>query len=204
VLTSSSSWATSVFTSRPDDPAAVYVDPPDAQAGADHTAVLQAALDRAGASPMGGIVFVPSGRYRLTRTLIVWRGVRVVGYGATRPVLVLPERTPGFHTGIGLMVRFTSAGPGSVRRPGAARVPFPPPGLVPSAEIPDANQGTFYSSMMNIDVEIGEGNPAAVAIRFHVAQHGVLAHMDFHTGSGLAALTDIGNVGQDLRFYGGR
>ena len=58
--------------------------------------------------------------------------------------------------------------------------------------------------MMNIDFEIGDGNPAAVAIRFHVAQHGVLSHMDFRIGSGLAALTEIGNVGQDLRFYGGR
>ena len=205
LLASSSSWATSVFTSRPDDPAAVYVDPPDAQSAGDHHAMLQAALDRAGASPMGGIVFVPSGRYRITRTLVVWSGVRVVGYGATRPVLVLPERTPGFQTGIGLMVHFTSARPGPGRRPGAARAPLAPPGLVPPADdIPDANQSTFYSSMMNIDVEIGEGNPAAVAIRFHVAQHGVLAHMDFHTGSGLAALTDIGNVGQQLRFYGGR
>jgi hypothetical protein len=203
-LAPASAWAESVFTSRPDDAAAVYVDPPDAPA-ADHSGLLQAALDRAGESPFGGIVFVASGRYHITRTLIVWRGVRVIGYGATRPVLVLPERTPGFQTGIGLMVHFTGAGPGRGRQPGGPRVPFPPPGLVPPADdIPDANQGTFYSSMLNIDVEIGEGNPAAVAIRFHVAQHGVLAHMDFHTGSGLAALTDIGNVGQDLRFYGGR
>ena len=67
-------------------------------------------------------------------------------------------------------------------------MPFPPPGVVPPADdIPDANQGTFYSSMMNVDFEIGDGNPAAVAIRSHVAQHGVLSHMDFHIGSGLAA-----------------
>src|SRR6266542_2737053 len=58
--------------------------------------------------------------------------------------------------------------------------------------------------MSNIDFEIGEGNPAAVAIRCHVAQHGVLSHMDFRVGSGLAALTEIGNVGRDLRMYGGR
>jgi sugar lactone lactonase YvrE len=199
-----SACAESVFTSRPDDPAAVYVDPPNAQS-ADHAGLLQAALDRAGENPVGGIVFVPSGRYRITRTLIVWRSVRVIGYGTTRPVLVLPERTPGFQAGIGLMVHFTGAGPRRNRQPGGPRVPFPPAGLVPPADdIPDANQGTFYSSMLNVDVEIGEGNPAAVGIRFHVAQHGVLAHMDFHIGSGLAALTDIGNVGQQLRFYGGR
>jgi len=82
---------------------------------------------------------------------------------------------------------------------------FPPPGLVPkNDDIPDANQSTFYSSMMNVDFEIGDGNPAAVAVRFHVAQHGVLSHIDFHIGSGLAGIMEVGNVGQDLRFLGGR
>jgi Pectate lyase superfamily protein/SMP-30/Gluconolactonase/LRE-like region len=203
-LLASPLWAASVYTTRPDDPAAVYVDPPDASVEGDHSALLQAAVDRAAASPNGGIVFVPEGRYRVTRTLIVWRGVRIIGYGTTRPVLVLPARTPGFQAGIGLMVHFTSARQPRSNAQNAPPVPFPPPGIVPPADIPDANQGTFYSSMMNIDIEIGDGNPAAVAIRFHVAQHGVLSHMDFHVGSGLAALTDIGNVGQHLRFYGGR
>ncbi len=58
--------------------------------------------------------------------------------------------------------------------------------------------------MSNIDFEIGEGNPAAIAIRFHVAQHAYLSHMDFHIGSGLAALTEVGNEAEDLHFYGGR
>ena len=199
---SSPGWAASVFTSRPDDPAAVYVDAPGAS-DSDHSALLQAALDRAGTNPNGGIVFVPSGRYRITRTLIVWRAVRVVGYGDTRPVLVLPERTPGYQEGVGLMVHFTSARPNAGGT--ITRAPFSPPGIVPPADhIPDANQGTFYSSMMNVDVEIGDGNPAAVAVRFHVAQHGVLSHMDFRTGSGLAAIMEVGNVGQNLRFFGGR
>ncbi len=211
--------ADSVFTARPDDPAAVYVDAPDPQtATADHSALLQAALDRAAASPAGGIVFIPSGRYRITRTLIVWRAVRVIGFGATRPVFVLPERTPGFETGLGVMVHFTNARP---TRPGAAagagaagpgpgpaanaRLPFPPPGLVPANDaIPDANQTTFYSSMLNVDIEIGDGNPAAVGVRFHVAQHGILGHMEFRIGSGLAGILEVGNVGQDLRFVGGR
>ena len=100
------------------------------------------------------------------------------------------------------MVLFTSARPGQ-RVPGG--VAFPPPGFVPpNDDIPDANQTTFYSSMMNVDFEIGDGNPAAVAIRFHVAQHGILSHIDFHIGSGLAGIIEVGNVGQDLRFLGGR
>ncbi|MEO5822142.1 MAG: glycosyl hydrolase family 28-related protein [Vicinamibacteraceae bacterium] len=201
--------AASVFTVRPDDPAAVHVDVPATQpADADHTALLQAALDRAAASPAGGIVLVPSGRYRVTRTLIVWRAVRLIGYGATRPVFVLPERTPGFQTGLGVMMHFTNARPGAGGPGGQGnppRLPFPPPGFVPANEsVPDANQTTFYSSMMNVDFEIGDGNPAAVAVRFHVAQHGILSDIDFRIGSGLAGIIEVGNVGQRLRFEGGR
>ena len=202
--------AASVFTSRPDDPAAVHVDPPDAQPGANHTALLQAALDQAAASPAGGIVLVPAGRYRITRTLIVWRAVRIIGYGATRPVFVLPERTPGFQSGLGVMVHFTNARPargqgGQGGQGGPARVAFPPPGFVPPKDdVPDANQTTFYSSMMNVDFEIGDGNPAAAAVRFHVAQHGILSDIDFNIGSGLAGILEVGNVGQRLRFIGGR
>ena len=82
---------------------------------------------------------------------------------------------------------------------------FPPPGFVPPKDdIPDANQTTFYSSMMNVDFEIGDGNPAAVAVRFHVAQHGILSDIDFRIGSGLAGIIEVGNVGQRLRFLGGR
>jgi hypothetical protein len=198
--------AASVFPNRPDDPAAVYLTPDEfgvhGDGVADDTAAIQAAIDQAGGTFQGGIVLVPPGRYRLTRTIVVWRGVRVIGYGATRPVLVLGDDTPGFQKGVGLMVLFTHAGPRSV---GDKRAPFSPPGIVPpNPAMPDANQGTFYSSMINVDVEIGDRNPAAVAIRFHVAQHGILSHMDFRTGSGLAALMDIGNAGQNLQFFGGR
>ena len=126
--------AASVFTSRPDDPAAVHVDAPDAQPGGDHTALLQAALDRAAASPAGGIVLVPAGRYRVTRTLIVWRAVRVIGYGATRPVFVLPERTPGFQSGLGVMVHFTNARPGRGRRPGQSAARGVPAARLRAAE----------------------------------------------------------------------
>ena len=206
-----SAIAQSVYTTRPEDPAAVHVTPQDfgvrADGVADDTAGLQAAVDRAASSFAGGIVLLPSGRYRLTRTISVWSGVRVIGYGATRPVLTLPDNTPGYQTGLGLMVLFSSGRPGGGGRGGGGRgqAPFLPAGTVPpNASVPDANQNTFYSGMSNVDVEIGAGNPAAVAIRFHVAQHGILSHMDFHVGSGLAALNEVGNVAHDLRFHGGR
>lgn len=203
--------AASVFTTRPDDPGAVDLAAQEfgvrGDGTTDDSASVQAALDKAAGNGFGGgIVFVPSGRYRLTRTIYVWRAVRVIGYGPTRPVFVLADNTPGYQKGIGLMVMFSGGGPPRPGRGGrGGRVPFPPPGTVPPNDnVPDAAPTTFYPAMSNIDFEIGEGNPAAIAIRFHVAQHGYLTHMDFHIGSGLAALTEIGNEAEDLHFYGGR
>ena len=198
----------SVITTRLDDPVAVYLDAPEFAAPtdgqSDATGALQSAIDKAENHARQGIVFVPSGRYRLTRTIYIWPGVRVFGFGTTRPVFLLPDNTPGFQQGEGVMVMFTGTRPGE-RRGQSNRVPFPPPGSVPpNAAIADANSGTFYSAMSNIDFEIGDRNPAAIAIRFHVAQHAYLSHMNFHTGSGLAALTQIGNEAEDLHFYGGR
>ncbi len=201
-------FGASVISTRLDDPKAVYLTASEFGAHGDgqtdDTAAIQAAIDKAENNVREGIVFVPPGRYRLTRTVYVWPGVRVFGYGATRPVFLLADRTPGFQTGVGVMVMFTGARSRGASGSGS-RVPFPPPDSVPpNNAIADANSGTFYSAMSNIDFEIGDGNPAAVAIRFHVAQHAYLSHMDFHTGSGLAALTEVGNEAEDLHFYGGR
>ena len=207
---SSGVFAASSMVTRPDDPRAVHLIAPQFGAHADGTSDDSAAIQSAIDSTRQGVVFVAPGRYRLTRTIYVWPGVRLIGYGATRPVFVLAANTPGFQKGVGVMVTFAGArsglgGSGGGAGRGAFRVPFPPPDSVPPNDaIQDANQNTFYSAMSNIDFEIGDGNPAAVAIRFHVAQHAFLTHMDFHIGSGLAALTEVGNEAEDLHFYGGR
>ena len=194
--------AASVYTTLPDDPKAVQLTGAKGDGKTDDSAAIQAAIDKAGAANEG-IVFIPAGRYRITRTIYVWPAVRVIGWGATRPVFLLADNTPGFQKGIADMVIFAGAKPGP-RRPGF-RVPFPPPGSVPAnPDIFDANPGTFYSAMSNIDFEIGKGNAGAVAIRFHGAQHDFLTHMDFHIGSGLAGLHQVANEAEDLRFYGGR
>ena len=205
---SSAALAASVFTTRLDDPKAVYLTAQEFSAQADgkvdDSAAVQAAIDKAASSAHEGIVFVPAGRYRLTRTVYVWPGVRIIGCGATRPIFLLADSTPGFQNGVGVMVLFAGAGPGEMSAAGR-RVPFPPPGTVPpNNAIADATPSTFYSAMSNIDFEIGDGNPAAIAIRFHAAQHAYLSHMSFRIGSGLAALTQIGNEAEDLHFYGGR
>lgn len=170
---------------------------------ADDSVAIQAAIDAAAAKPGGGILFLPSGRYRLTRTLYIWPGVRVFGVGRTRPVLLLSPATPGFQSGVGSMVLFAGNQPGSASTPG--KVPVPPPTSVPfDPGIADATSSTFYSALANVNFEIGAGNPAATAVRFHTAQHTYLSHIDFHLGSALAGIYQVGNLGMDLRFFGGR
>jgi len=202
--------AASYYPLRLDDPKAVYLTkqhfPVKADGSSDDSAAIQAAIDRVESQYGEGIVFVPEGRYRITRTIYVWPGVRVIGYGANRPAFVLADNTPGYQQGIGYMFFFTGGRPGSSRfkehQPNGPR-PIMEGTVPPSNKVIDANPGTFYSAMSNVDFEIGSGNPAAVGIRFHVAQHCYLAHMDFHIGSGQAALKDIGNEAEDLHFYGG-
>ena len=196
----------SAFLSAPAEPGAVTVKAV-ADGRADASAAIQAAIDTAASSKSGeGIVFLPAGRYRISRTLYIWPGVRLFGVGRTRPVILLGPNTPGFGEGVGTMVIFTGSRPGRPLPGGRPfRVPVPPQGSVPvSDQIADANSGTFYSAMSNVDFEIGEGNPAATAIRFHAAQHAYLSHMDFHIGSGLAGLYQVGNEAEDLHFHGGR
>ena len=64
----------------------------------DDSTAIQSAIDRVAAAQQHmGILFVPEGRYRITRTIYVWPGVRVIGYGATRPVFVLADNTQGYQ-----------------------------------------------------------------------------------------------------------
>lgn len=199
----------SAFQSQPTDPRAVTVKG-KGDGKADDTEAIQHAIDAAAEHGSGGVVFLPSGRYRISRTLLIWPAVRVYGIGATRPVLVLGNNTPGFQTGLGTMVVFTGArrgdnARGDVGRIELSRVPFPPPTVVPfDPKIWDANPSTFYSAMSNVDIEIGWGNPAATGIRFRTAQHAFLSNMSFELGSGFAGIYQAGNVVHNLRFRGGR
>ncbi len=200
--------STSYYPVRLDDPKAVYVTPADfpvhGDGAADDTAALQAAIDRVQETTSQGIVFLPSGRYRLTSTIDVWPGIRVIGYGPTRPVLVLGANTPGYQDPAHekYMVFFAGGRPGAGRGGRGGRGVGPAPAA--SVEPRDAGAGTFYSAMSNVDIEIGSGNPGAVGVRGRYAQHSFLAHMDFAIGSGLAGVHDTGNVAEDVHFHGGQ
>jgi hypothetical protein len=189
----------SAYQTMPDDARAVKVNA-KGDGRADDTAAIQQAIDAAANKGEGGVVFLPSGRYRITRSILVPLAVRVYGVGPTRPVLVLGERTPGFQKGVANMVVFMGGDQYTV-----GKVPVPVASAVPFSEnVRDANSSTFYSAMSNVDFEIGDGNPAAAGVRLRTAQHSYLSHIDFHIGSGLAGIYQVGNESFDLKFYGGR
>lgn len=191
--------AQSLYPTAPDEPRAVTVKA-KGDGRADDTAALQQALDTARDATRHGIVFLPSGRYRISRTLVVPAGVRVYGVGATRPVILLGANTPGFQQGVSTMIVF-----GGDDQYAVGKVPVPVPTVVPRDKIVrDANSGTFYSSMSNIDIEIGAGNAAAAGVRFRMAQHAFLSHMEFRIGSGFAGVYQAGNVMEKVAFKGGR
>jgi hypothetical protein len=197
--------ASSYYSARLEDAKAVYLTPDKfpihGDGVADDTDSVQHAIDKVQDTTNQGILFIPAGRYRLTRTIYIWPGIRLIGYGATRPVFVLSASTPKFQQGPSYMFFFAGFRPGSVPNSRqAGERSFPPAGATP----PDANPGTFYSAMSNIDIEINANNPGAVGVRARYAQHCFLAHMDFHIDSGLAGIHDGGNVALDVHFYGGR
>jgi sugar lactone lactonase YvrE len=189
VALSTSLSAQSFYPTRPDDSRAVELTKEAFAAHADgegdDAEALQKAIDRA-IDTRAGVVLIPEGRYRLGKTVHVWQGIRLLGYGAKRPVFVLGRNTPGFQEGSGrYMLHFADNRP------------------EPGGPIVDASEFTFYSGASNIDFELQDGNPAAIAIRFHVAQHSALTHMDFNVGSARAALEDIGNQAWDIHVHGG-
>lgn len=152
----------------------------------DQSSTLQAAIDHLQETTHHGVVFVEEGRYPIEHTVHVWAGIRLIGYGARRPVFVLPAHSDAFRSSADhYMLWYTDE-----------RTP-------PGQPIADASEFTFYSGLSNIDFELGDGNPAAVAIRFNVAQHSFITHADFKLGSARAALEAIGNQASDIHVHGG-
>lgn len=186
----------SVFTDRPVDEAAVYFTPQEfnlkADGRTDVSDAFQEALRQAKHKENGcGILFIPEGEYKLSKTIYIPSGVRIIGYGKKRPVFVLTEKAPGFQK----VTRETAKGKylfwfisGDYRSGG---------------HVSDANAGTFYSSMMNVDIRIEDGNPNASAIRAHFAQHCSVSHVTIHVGKGRAGIVDAGNHLENITVYGG-
>ena len=45
------------------------------------------------------VLFMPESTYRISKTIYISKGIRLIGYGKKRPVIILGETTPGFQEG---------------------------------------------------------------------------------------------------------
>lgn len=186
----------SVYLQQPDDPEAVYFTSENfgitADGKTDVSEALQQAVNQVKSQYNFGIVFIPEGTYKISKTIYVPNAVRLIGYGKKRPVIVLGKNSPGYQTEVAddkgkanYMFWFTG---GTVN---------------PGQPVRDAGAGTFYSAISNINLKIEDGNPHAVALRTHFAQHSFVSNMDIHIGKGKAGLYDVGNEMENVRFFGG-
>src|ERR1700675_4066989 len=147
--TTASAAGPSYYPNRLQDSKAVYLDSAEfsvhGDGQADDTDALQSAINKVQHDRSQGIVFIPAGRYRLSRTIYIWPGIRLIGFGATRPTFVLARNTPGFQQGPAYMVFFAGSRPAGFQNIGESE-------LKAATRPPDANPGTFYSAMSNIDI----------------------------------------------------
>ncbi len=184
-------YGTSVFPVKPNDPKAYVFTASefgaDPTGKGDNTAAMQAAIDKLEAEVKNGIIFIPEGTYRFAGTVELWRGIRLIGFGAKRPVFTVADNTLGFQ------------GPDSkyifhfrVNKPG------------PGEELRDAQNVTFFNGIRNIDFKVGKGNPGLVACRFRVAQLCSIEDVDFYMEDSRAAVEMIGNEMERCRFFGGQ
>ncbi len=186
----------SIYQQAPKDAEAIYFTPENfgfkTDGSADISETLQSIIDKLKDEHNFGIIFIPEGTYKISKTIYIPKAIRLIGYGKKRPLIVLAKNSPGFQEAIptdkgkaNYMFWFTSS-------------------TVKDGQNPrDAGAGTFYSAMSNIDLKIENGNSNAVALRTHFAQHSFISHVTINIGNGKAGLFDVGNEMEDVSFYGG-
>lgn len=197
----------SSYDARPPDPGAVLLGSPGFEVYGDgigdDTAAVRAAVDEASRRGIanklgdilggvrgfplgdgGGVVLVPPGTYRLTGPIDIHDSVRIIGFGRQRPRFLLGENSPGY----------AGTTPKDVfafrRRPVGGAVTY-------------ANNDTFGSGLINLDIVIGPGNPGAIAVRFGGAQLCILQDLDIEVGDGWAGIDHNANLIQRVRVRGG-
>ena len=153
--------------------------------------VLQQAIDSLKKTKNFGIIFIPEGKYLISKTIFIPTAIRLIGYGKKRPVIKLKNNAAGFDK------------PVANDKGNAAYMLWFTSGISSKGKVSDAGASTFYSGISNINLEIGDGNENAVALRTHFAQHSFVEHINIQIGSAKAGLFEIGNEMEDVRFYGG-
>ncbi|RDC54909.1 gluconolaconase [Pedobacter chinensis] len=186
----------SFYKQKLNDPNATYFTPENfkitTDGKTDISDELQTAINQLKTKNNFGILFIPEGKYLISKTIYIPNAIRLIGYGNNRPLFILAKNAPGFQEPVATdkgkskyMFWFT----GGIIQEGQ---PFR-----------DASAGTFYSALSNVDIKIENGNPQAVALRTHYAQHSFIAHVDIDAGNAKAGMFEVGNEMEDVRFFGG-
>src|ERR1700742_3841525 len=93
--------AKSYYQSRPDDADAVYFTPDKFKITADGKTDVSDELQKAITDVKDkfnfGIVFIPEGKYLISKTIYIPQAVRLIGYGKNRPQIILQKNSPGFQ-----------------------------------------------------------------------------------------------------------
>src|SRR3569833_89306 len=187
----------SIYQARLDDPDAVYFTPENfsikADGKTDVSDALQKAITDVKTKYNFGIVFIPEGKYLVSKTIYIPTAVRLIGYGKNRPQIILAKNSPGFQ-----IADSTDKGKAKYMFWFVSNLSKPGEG------VHDAGASTFYSSIYNINLKIEDGTPAAVAMRAHFAQHSFVGNGDVNIGSAKAGMFDVGNAMNNVRFLGGQ
>ncbi|MGC4034708.1 MAG: glycosyl hydrolase family 28-related protein [Chitinophagaceae bacterium] len=186
----------SFYQKQLNDPDAFYFTPDKYQfrseGKADVSVALQKAINEIKIKHNFGILFIPDGVYLISQTIYVPEGIRLIGYGTDRPLIILVKNSPGYQ-------KADSADKGVAKY----MFWFTHSMVEPGKSVGDAGAGTFYSALSNINLRIEDGNPFAVALRTHYAQHSFISHCDIDAGKGKAGMFDVGNEMEDVRFFNG-
>ena len=167
-------YGKSIFLTKPNDPIAAVFTPeafgacPDGTG--DNTAALQRAIDEVVEKHYHGIIYVPEGTYRFTDTVQLWRGIRLIGYGASRPVFILA----------GSNARFMRA---QIRNTSSTSATRSPEKTIRYAMRRIRRSTAACAISISTSVM---GNAGAVACRYRIAQLCSLEDIDFHINDAYA------------------
>lgn len=91
----------SIYPEKPVDPEAFYFTPENYQIKADGkmdvSDALQAAINQVKKERNFGILFIPEGKYKISKTIYIPGAIRLIGYGEKRPEFILAKNSPGFQ-----------------------------------------------------------------------------------------------------------
>ena len=171
----------------------------DPTGATDSTAAFSAAIDYArggeagsGQDKQAAMVYVPSGTYLLSDTLVLWKWTKLQGNPYCPPTLLVKSGTPAFSGASGwrpLLVAVDGFNSST-----AAHAWWD------NANGQQATNENFFTQLHHLDILIEENNPGLVAVNWNVAQQSSLRSVRIRAASDTPVALDIG-AGPEYEHY---